>query len=248
MSFEITQKSNIIIISSSLDKFFKIVSLIIAIGSLFVSIGSLTSSDIPFSASLFSLITGLIPFTFFYLGRKTLVIDIIKKEVIIFYELYGFNIRAFKRSTHYSESTIVKMKKIRRYGTHGRLIITNQIYLEETSYSSDGFILFEIVDDKEARNFLLRISKYLGVKSEDLANENEVEGQHINPKLILLPPVIFLIFIIIALIGTPKALENKIPKGAQTYLKGEYICWDKTVCCNPRDRSTCVTIPTCVKR
>lgn len=56
------------------------------------------------------------------------------------------------------------------------------------------------------------------------------------------------VFVVGALVsmGVPRAssFEDK-PEGASLYRVDNLECWDKVVCCDPGDESTCTTIPNC---
>lgn len=59
-----------------------------------------------------------------------------------------------------------------------------------------------------------------------------------------------LIVLLFAALGLPGLgmSESGPPPGVETYSDNGMLCWDKTVCCDESDRSTCVTIPTCMAK
>lgn len=53
------------------------------------------------------------------------------------------------------------------------------------------------------------------------------------------------ILVLLFLTGIPKSDLDEPPPGVHRYRKDNLTCWDKVVCCNPSDESTCVRIPIC---
>ena len=49
----------------------------------------------------------------------------------------------------------------------------------------------------------------------------------------------------ILFMAVPNPDSEQPPDGVKTYIDGNLKCWDKVVCCNPNDKSTCATIPIC---
>lgn len=52
-------------------------------------------------------------------------------------------------------------------------------------------------------------------------------------------------FVLIMFMAMPNPEYEQPPAGVKTYIDGDLKCWDKVVCCNPDDKSTCATIPIC---
>ena len=59
----------------------------------------------------------------------------------------------------------------------------------------------------------------------------------------LLSGAIFVCMIV--LMAVPNSEDEQPPPGVKTYIDGNLECWDKVVCCNPNDKSTCASIPIC---
>lgn len=54
------------------------------------------------------------------------------------------------------------------------------------------------------------------------------------------------ILVIIFMIAAPNLnSSDEPPPGVERYRDGDLLCWDKVVCCNPSDESTCEKIPIC---
>lgn len=50
-------------------------------------------------------------------------------------------------------------------------------------------------------------------------------------------------------LGFPQFLDNEQPPpGTPLYRSGPYECWDKVVCCNESDESSCERIPICTEK
>lgn len=65
------------------------------------------------------------------------------------------------------------------------------------------------------------------------------------PPIVFILSIIGLIIFVLAAMALPSSNNQGPPEEVMTYRDGNLICWDKIVCCDPSDNSTCAAIPIC---
>ncbi|MCI5065025.1 hypothetical protein MRY87_04805 [bacterium] len=196
---------------------------------------------------LFLLSMGTPPVLLSFLGRKTLVIDRSQRSAEIFYGLAGIQQKWFFKTFRIPLAATVSVERATRRTSKGSYSVYVVVIQDQPTQARAE--LFDFGSGRQASDLARRISQFLDIEDSTTPEIRATMRSHTTTNSLAGPIAVAAVFLFLLFTGFPFHTSEKPtpPPGVKTYRDGDLTCWDKTVCCDENDRSTCETIPTCIQ-